>query len=58
MLFWDRVDKLGLEINRSKTKGIIVDRNSWLNIANGIIVEGFDYLGSLISNDGGGESEI
>jgi hypothetical protein len=54
---------LGLQINRPKTKIMIIDRHQQLqnnnSALNGIdVVDNFVYLGSLISNNGGSELEI
>ena len=53
---------MGLEINRSKTKLMIIDRNDHLQLTNALadleVVERFTYLGSMLSNTGGCEAEI
>lgn len=56
-------NRLGLEINRPKTKVMIVDRHNILNYSGNLlcgleIVNDFIYLGSLISNGGECDGEI
>lgn len=52
----------GLEINRSKTKVMIVDRANLLQLSGRLqgleVVQDFIYLGSLISAEGGCERDI
>lgn len=62
---FDRMERnskdLGLSINRSKTKVMVVDRASKLTLSgthNLEIVNNFIYLGSTISNTGSCEDEI
>ncbi|XP_077255535.1 uncharacterized protein LOC143893712 [Temnothorax americanus] len=54
-------NEMGLTINRSKTKIMVVDRFNKLELT-GVhsleVVESFNYLGSTISNNGSCEAEI
>ncbi|XP_037868505.1 uncharacterized protein LOC119628824 [Bombyx mori] len=55
-------EEMGLKINQSKTNIMIVDKYGTLNENNILgqydIVKTFVYLGSIISNRGGSETEI
>ncbi|XP_037876471.1 uncharacterized protein LOC119630619 [Bombyx mori] len=53
--------KMGLSINKSKTKVMVVDRSGKLEPTSALdleIVDNFNYLGSNISNNGSCEKEV
>ncbi|XP_062527082.1 uncharacterized protein LOC134199679 [Bombyx mori] len=58
----ERISKeMGLSINKSKTKVMVVDRSGKLELTGALdleIVDNFNYLGSNISNNGSCEREV
>ncbi|KAJ8724798.1 hypothetical protein PYW07_015756 [Mythimna separata] len=54
-------EEMGLSVNRSKTKVMVVDRSGKLELTGALdleTVDNFVYLGSIISNDGSCEKEV
>lgn len=54
-------EEMGLSINRSKTKVMVVDRSGTLELTGALnleVVDNFIYLGSSVANDGSCEKEV